>query len=296
MLHTLLLVLKIIGIILLAILALVVLLLCVVLFVSLRYRGNMIAEENFDDLFLEMKFSWLFPLISGYARYSKRTLDWNVRIAWKKMNQGAIDAEVEKEEPQEIMQEKTETERQDEQLKTDAPTELTEETVPEIDAVESDEDNKKASNSKREKKTKKKVSKIRYKFQELCDKIRKIKQTKDVVVTFLVDDIHQDVWRQLKRELIRILVYLKPKKIKGNLIFGFEDPYKTGVVLAVLSVLYPVYQENVNIYPDFEEQIIKGDLMIKGRIRIFFFVKVIVRLLLNRNVRKTYKDIKKLEL
>ena len=173
MLHTLLLVLKIIGIILLAILALVVLLLCVVLFVSLRYRGNMIVEENFDDLFLEMKFSWLFPLISGYARYSKRTLDWNVRIAWKKMNQDAIDAEVEKEEPQEIMQEKTETERQDEQLKTDAPTELTEETVPEIDAIESDEDNKKASNSKREKKAKKKVSKIRYKFQELCDKIRK---------------------------------------------------------------------------------------------------------------------------
>lgn len=293
MLHTLLLVLKIIGIILLAILALVVLLLCVVLFVPLRYRGNMIAEENFDDLFLEMKFSWLFPLISGYVRYSKRTLDWNVRIAWKKMNQGAIDAEVEKEEPQEIMQEKTETEKQDEQLKTDAPTELSEETVPEIDAIESDEDNKKASNSKREKNTKKKVSKIRYKFQELCDKI---KQTKDVVVTFLVDDIHQDVWRQLKRELIHILVYLKPKKIKGNLRFGFEDPYKTGVVLAVLSVLYPVYQENVNIYPDFEEQIIKGDLMIKGRIRIFFFVKVIVRLLLNRNVRKTYKDIKKLEL
>ncbi len=289
MLHTLLLVLKIIGIALLVILAVVVLLLCVVLFVPLRYRGRMRAEENFDDLFVEIKFSWLFPLLSGYARYSKRTLDWNVRIAWKKLNQGAIEEEAEKEEPQKIMQEQTETEIYNEQLKTDDP-------ISEMDAPEGDEGNEKTLNSKRKKKTKKKESKIRYKIQKLCDKIKKIKQTKDVVVTFLTDEIHQDAWRQLKRELIRILVYLKPKKIKGTLRFGFEDPYKTGVLLAVLSVLYPVYQENLNIYPDFEEQIIKGDLMIRGRIRIFFFVKVMVRLLLNRNVRRTYKDIKKIEL
>ena len=87
---------------------------------------------------------------------------------------------------------------------------------------------------------------------------------------------------------------MKPKKLKANVEFGFEDPYKTGSILAYLSMLYPFYGDNINIVPDFTEQVLKGDIFIKGYIRISYMVSMGIRLILDRNIRFTIKDVMKL--
>ena len=61
----------------------------------------------------------------------------------------------------------------------------------------------------------------------------------------------------------------KTEEIYRRVRFGLEDPYDTGRILAVLSMLYPFYGEHIDIYPDFEYRILEGHLLIKGRIREF---------------------------
>ena len=66
--------------------------------------------------------------------------------------------------------------------------------------------------------------------------------------------------------MVRLLKFLRPKKLTGNLHFGFEDPSVTGKVLAVLGALYPFYGEHIRINPDFENEIFEGDVLVKGNI------------------------------
>ena len=99
----------------------------------------------------------------------------------------------------------------------------------------------------------------------------------------------------MKKELGILARHLRPRRIRGFVRFGFEDPYRTGQVLAGLSILYPFYGENVDIYPDFEQKILEGDLYIKGHIRMVHLATLLWRLFFNHYVRKTYRDYKKIK-
>lgn len=60
---------------------------------------------------------------------------------------------------------------------------------------------------------------------------------------------------------------LLPQRLNAEITFGFEDPYYTGRVLAWAALLIPIYGEHLDITPDFEQQILKGHIKIKGSIR-----------------------------
>jgi hypothetical protein len=66
-------------------------------------------------------------------------------------------------------------------------------------------------------------------------------------------------------------------------------------VLAGLSILYPFYGDHVEIYPDFEQKMLEGDLYVKGHIRMVHLATLLWRLFFNRYVRKTYRDYKKIK-
>ena len=81
-----------------------------------------------------------------------------------------------------------------------------------------------------------------------------------------------------------------------NLHYGFEDPYRTGQVLAGLSMIYPFVGDNMSIQPDFEHQIIEGNLYMKGKIRAIHPVIFLIKLVLNKNIRQTFIDGKNFKL
>ena len=89
---------------------------------------------------------------------------------------------------------------------------------------------------------------------------------------------------------------MKPKKINIKLRFGFDDPATTGKVLGGLAMLYPFLGDTTEIIPDFEHQILKGNVFIKGKIRISQFAALALKLLLCKDVRNSYKDIKNFKL
>lgn len=128
------------------------------------------------------------------------------------------------------------------------------------------------------------LQKIKYTYQTMCDKIKVLLEKKEKLTEFLAEPIHKAAWGRLKKELFRILRLLRPRKFTGAVRFGLEDPYDTGRILAVLSMLYPFYGEHIDIYPDFEYRILEGHLLIKGRIRGIYAVIVLWNLfLINRS-------------
>ena len=139
-------------------------------------------------------------------------------------------------------------------------------------------------------------SKIKYTLKKICDKIKSLLEKKEKITEFIQNEVHVNAFLKVKSEAFRIIKILKPKEFNLKAIFGFDDPQRTGQVLAFLAVLYPFFEDNIEVVPDFEKSILKGKLHIKGYIRCCHFAALACRLLLCKNIRITYKDIKNFEL
>lgn len=97
--------------------------------------------------------------------------------------------------------------------------------------------------------------------------------------------------RRLFGEIKDVIRYLAPKKIQGEVILGTGDPSTTGLLFGGLSLLPVVYQEGVQIMPDFEEKRFQAKGVIKGRIRLFYFLKLVRRLYQDREMKRLWKQI-----
>ena len=240
MLHILFLILKTIGIILLAILGILILFVSSVLFVPANYLVQAKTQEGFKGLAFEAKADWFLHLFTAYYVYKDKQSDWQVRIGWKTFNH-------------KDHEESTPPEKKDESKK------------------------RKCTNLK------------------IYDKIKAFWTTKKKITLFLTDDVHVEAFKLLKKELGILAGHLRPRRIRGYVRFGFDDPYRTGQVLAGLSILYPFYTEHVEISPDFEQKRLTGDLYIKGHICMVHLATFLRSLFFNRYVRQTYRDYTKLK-
>lgn len=288
MLHILFLILKIIGMILLAILGILILLLCTVFFVPANYFVQAKTEDGIKGLSFEAKAHWFLHLFTAYYIYKNKHSDWQVRIGWKTFNHKdhAESTRSEKEDGNVLEEDIEPAERSDD---SDGQT-----FEGKAETLEGDTE----TNTKTSDKECKKQSwfeKIKCTIIKICDKIKSLWETKEKVTSFLTDDIHVEAFKIVKKELEILARHLRPRRIRGFVRFGFEDPYRTGQVLAGLSILYPFYGENVDIYPDFEQEILEGDLYIKGHIRMVHLATLLWRLFFNHYVRKTYRDYKKIK-
>ena len=129
--------------------------------------------------------------------------------------------------------------------------------------------------------------KIKCTIRNICDKIKELLEKKDRLLGFLKDESHVGAYLSSR---------LKPRKFLIRAEFGFDDPSFTGRFLAAIAPFYPYYGEYVSLKPDFTGRILNGKLYMKGRVRFFHFTALVWNLFWNRNVRKTYKDIKNFEL
>ncbi len=98
-----------------------------------------------------------------------------------------------------------------------------------------------------------------------------------------------------KRELFKLLLKIKPKVLKGNLIFGTGDPATTGEILGVVAAFYGLYPTELQIIPDFEEKRLEGHLQAKGRIRLIHVLISAILLLKDKNIRYVYLKMKSKE-
>ena len=319
MLHILFLILKIIGIILAVILGLILLVICIVLFVPICYKADLHGSGNARELTVHAKVSWLFGLIKAVFALENGKTDLSVRIAWKKFGDSdpvedkAEDRIEEKPKPEKkaVMQEKQVI--QGEEKQDDTTNRITDKAVEDqTEKAEKSEQSAKTRPESTEKKQRKKkdrkedsdsaskieqiTEKIKCTYHKFCDKINEKTEKKDKISDFLTDETHKNAFLKLKNEAFHLLKKLKPKKIQGEITFGFEDPSLTGRLLAWISMIYPWIGEHTDITPDFEHRTLSGDLSIRGRLYVITPVVTAIRLILSKAVRRSFKDIRNFKL
>ena len=140
------------------------------------------------------------------------------------------------------------------------------------------------------------AEKLKCTCREICDKIKELLRKKDIIMDFLTNVTHKAAFEKLLTEGKKLFRRLMPRQFQADIRFGFEDPAVTGKVLAGISMIYPLICEHTEIHPDFCQQILKGNLFMKGKIRAIIFVAMLWNMLLNANVRRTVMDIKNFKL
>lgn len=285
-LHILLWILKIIGILLLIVLGLLVLGVLTVLFVPVRYEGKLSGDiscrEKAEGY---LRISYFLRLIQFKMQYANGKLAWETRIAWKRFGQDketdTSENTAQKADPEPVrLPEKPLEKEKHEQKKEEQP------------VIRTSEKETKTSEEKKKDPAKPKFfDKIQYTFHKICDRIKSLEEKKDKVAEFLSDEVHRRAFSKGKRVFITFLKAWRPKFVRGNIEFGFDDPYYTGKTLAYLAMIYPFFGEWLEIVPDFEKAVLKGNLHIKGHIRMNHAAAAGIKLILDKNIRSIVKEI-----
>lgn len=134
---------------------------------------------------------------------------------------------------------------------------------------------------------------IQYTIQNICDKIRSVSDTIEYYREVIAGETFQRSFALCKGELQKIARSLKPKRFEAALVVGMDDPASTGEILAVCGMLYPILGPTVNVAGDFEKKRLEGRVFVKGKLRLFTFIRAAVRIYFNKDIRKLYGLLKK---
>ncbi len=314
MIQVILLILKIIGITLLAILGLVLLVLALVLFVPIFYRVRII--HNPEKTQVKARVSFLFPMLLVTVEYLKK-LKYKLRIFGIPL----LDSEKPKKEKKEkkpkqkkkkkkkpkngTVQEETPKEELWAPYEADKPEETSEEIpeeAPKPEQTASEAEDSATIEQKPEEKSegffekiKSKIQKIRETISNVIQKITKLMHQKDEVLRILSKPETKRVFAFAWDKLKCLLKHILPRKVKGYVAYGADNPATTGQVLGILSVVYARTGMLLEIRPNFVEKQLECDVEVRGRIQIFTLLVIALKVLLNKELRKLMKEVKNIK-
>ncbi|MBR6770794.1 MAG: DUF2953 domain-containing protein [Lachnospiraceae bacterium] len=330
MLHILIVILKIIGILLVVLLGIILFLLLAVLFLPICYKMQVAGRlEEEKELQAELKVAWLLFRLKGLFSLAERRFHLRVcllglplydsdkkgkekkedSLAEAENTQGAEETQpipdgngqevAEEDSPpgqqDENEQESTNEDSQSSEAEPDNPSE-TENSETENSETENEEEA--PENAKKVGLKEKLINlrqKIQYTIEKICDKIKKILEDIRYYIAVIRSDTFRASFAAAKKELFRILRMIRPKKWQFLLTAGMGDPASTGQVMAVYGMLYPWIGNHVELTSDFERKVITVEGYIKGRITVVVLVVAALKLIINKNIRRLIKLLKKEE-
>lgn len=110
--------------------------------------------------------------------------------------------------------------------------------------------------------------------------------------SIITDEKNRKTFRLVKKQSGALIRHILPRKLKGWICFGFEDPYYTGKVLTIISPFYGLYGKNISIEPVFDEKVLTGELCISGRMRLSKLLWCIFRVVMDKNFRIIYRKLR----
>ena len=328
MMATLLVVLKIIGIILLVILGIVLLVLCLVLFVPVRYRAEGVVPERRDmesdedwkkRMYVKAQASWLLRLVSASFLFpaeemlSARVLCFKLYPGKEKVAKDASDVGKEKASADTVKEEMApsepspedfnpQEEGQNEEASTEEEVILTEE---ERKHKKADKAIRKSEKARRKKektgKKKRRVKDERSFLERLENAVEKFRYTISGICDKI--DMFDRIWNSrafeeafalVRKRLIQLFKAILPRKFDAYAHIGTGDPATTAKILSWYGIMYPAHRGNLVIEPDFAESVYDGDFLIKGRIYLFRLLFLAATCYFDKNVRISIKRFQKL--
>lgn len=94
-----------------------------------------------------------------------------------------------------------------------------------------------------------------------------------------------------KQSIIKILRHVLPRRMRGFIRFGFDDPAVTGIVTGGAALFYPKYRDTLVLEPDFGQECFEADCRGRGRIHPGFFLYMGLKALWNPDVRTLLKKL-----
>ena len=126
-------------------------------------------------------------------------------------------------------------------------------------------------------------------------KKEKIKRLTAKIKKILKDDSCKEALNKIKTELINLLKAIMPYKLYLKAEFSAGSPDKTGMVLGILAMFPIGYKNKWKIRPDFEREeiYIDSEFDIKGHIFLYKILVIAIRVLVDKNCRKLYNEMRK---
>ena len=288
-------ILKIIGIVLVVLLCILLVLILLVLFYPVKYRilgTEVYDKENKSDIHIRL--SWIFHLI-GVNMDIDPELTAGLRILFVKKNlmkdsDTSNDRSDNNGDGGSCDSDSCNSDSIEENIKN-----ISETDIKNTDNIAVAEEKINANATKAEKS----VSEDEYtnatnaysnnkgkeKIKRLTGKIKKI----------LKDDSCKAALNKIKTELINLLKAIMPYKLYLKAEFSAGSPDKTGMVLGILAMFPIGYRNKWKIRPDFEREeiYIDSEFDIKGHIFLYKILVIAIRVLVDKNCRKLYNEIRK---
>lgn len=323
MIHILFMILKALGILLLVLLFLVLLIVCTVLFLPFCYRAQVLKEEEgFACVKASGRVSWLFGAVALTASYEEQKAEAQILLfgasleTWKRRlkkirrgeasvprteeneTENAPEAEKtaeqkapdQKEKQQKVTAQKEQPEQEQE---PDAPKKsILERFFGRIEYLPE----KLLNLASRLLQTAFRLLELPFRLLEkLEQKIqagRRLKRKWESVKKFFRSKMFREALLHAKKEVLYFLKKAAPKKVTGTVRFGFNDPALTGETLGILGMIYGKLPKDLSIQPDFEQEILRGDVRMKGSFQAVTAAGIALRLFRDQNLRKTIRHFK----
>lgn len=301
--------LKVLGILLLILLITAIVLLLLVLFVPVRYR-IVLRRREADGILaaVEIKVTWLLHLINAAFSYPEAAF-LRVRIFCftvfrsdrkKKESDSAPKEKRNRKKPvpaAEIPAESAEQEphppKESKEPEAGPEREPGREREPEQDKNIFTNNGQHASSNRLYTKIKEFFLKllslfqnIRYTITKICDKIKHIVNNIQYYLKILKSDTFSRAWTLCSGQAFSLLKSILPGKLRGSLVIGTGDPAGTGQVFAVYGMLYPLLGNHITVTPDFDRQIVEGELFLRGKITVFKGLKTAWKIYFSRDLRR----------
>lgn len=127
------------------------------------------------------------------------------------------------------------------------------------------------------------------------EKIVEIKASWLLIKSFFHNETNLVAIKKTFVSLKKVLRHIRPTKVRIHMEFGTGDPCQTGQALGGIALLYGYYGEAIHVIPNFETEIYKGSLFLKGRIRLFTLLIISIKLLVNKNFKQFIKNVRTLK-
>ena len=320
-----LLILKIIGIVLLAILGLLLFLICLILFVPIRYKLEGSKELEDSKFLVSGKVTYLLHILNVYVKYYEK-LEYALRVFVFKIISSDKKEKKDRQEKKSRKVKKIDEEtakpvsEQDESEADFTNTEgldftfdrNEEENIEEQEDQESHQtENVQASENQNED-SKDKTSifekvasfiekvfdfifNMPDKIEAIENKVDDVKNNAEYYIEALSDEKNKEAIALCLQSLLKILKSIRPRRIKGYIHIGKEDPYVMGKILSIYSMIYPLTHDKIKFESEFDEELLEGNIYIKGKVTVIVLVIAAVRIYFNKNVRNLIKVLKREE-
>ncbi len=260
-------ILSILGIILLCLLGFLLLVLLLVLFAPVIYRGSGRAHDG--EYAACFRFRWLFGLVRGEFAYPlSKTL--RIKALWLTV----FDSGGKR-------REKQENPRKAQRAAARQPLKET-----------AGENAKTAADAADPLKTTKQKAKEQAQDREGAGPKNRLQRYLSVAQ----DRENQDLVKHALSRLGKIIKSIRPRELRAEAVVGLGEPDTTGYLYGAYWMLKPFLGKNcrITVTPDFEQQILEGNVVLRGRMITAVLLYQVVRVVVDKRLRKLFGQLQSL--